>query len=547
VTAARQIVDRPDPLAGLLWLVAVGVGFPLRFVNLMHDTPTLDEYHPLWAVSQEGFLRLLSTFGLADRSIPVALYLESLSRTLGIDPLTMRLPFIAAGAAGFTLLPVALRSWIGPLGAAALAAALSTQPMFVYYSRTIRPYGIVTMLLILAIFFHHRWMSSGERRFLGGYALLAAGGVWALPLFAPFAAGAPLVSLVQGLRTGHRLTARRALCAAACGGGLAVVLLSPALIRDLDALRVRAQAVEGGNLAVAPALRVLVGNYWAGSGLVVLTAAAFATILLRRRSWLSLLLGSAALQTAAVVAAAPLGIDEGRILARYLLPSWLALMIATAALLSEARRAPALARWLAALGLLAWVAAPFVRGPLRGWLRPGPDNFASDRLYERLEFDRESRRAESLSPNYRRLAELPAGSARVLEVPFFVYVPRSIPELQFVHRQPVHLAVVRGFCSRRRRTLELPEAGIGGFELKAFLALGDLESLRAAGVRFVMFHREDETRVDGLAERHYFYDFDKCIEAFGELSGAPSIDDGYVVAFDLSAAPLPGSGVGRSR
>lgn len=534
------------PLDNLLWLVAIGFGVPVRVVHLVSDTPTLDEYHPLWAVSREGFLRILSTFGLADRSIPVALYLESLSRTIGIDPIALRLPFAVAGIAGLFLIPLALRSWIGSSGAAALAAVLSTQPMLIYYARTIRPYGIVAMLLILAVAFHHRWVLSGERRFLAGYAGLAAWAVWALPLFAPFAAGAPLWSLLQGVRRRQRATIVRAASAATWGGGFALLLLSPALVRDLDALRVRAQAVEDGHLAVAGALRVLGGSYCAGLGVLVLAAAALAATLLRRRTWVPLLMTSSALQLITVVVVAPLGIDEGRILARYLLPAWLAAVVATTALVAEARGMPIAIRALAAVGLAVWIAAPVVDGPVKGWLRPGPDNFASDRLYERLEFDRKPRTARSLSPNYRRLSELPPGSSPVLEVPFFVYVPRAIPELQFAHRQPVHLAVTRGFCSTRRRTLELPETGRGGFSLPSFLALGDLASLRAAGVRYVLFHREAETRVDDLAEHHYFYDFEKCTEEFAALSGAPAIDDGYVLAFDLSAVSPPETGAQRS-
>lgn len=533
----------------LIWLAIVAVGLPLRLAGAIDDVPTLDEYHPLHAVSREGFLKLASTFGLADRSIPVALYLELLTRTSGLNPIGLRLPFLVGGIAGLFALPLLLRSKIGEIGAAALGSLLAISPILVYYSRTVRPYGLAAMALVLAILVHQRWIESGSRRWLAVQVALVALSVWALPVFAPFAAAAPLRSVFSGAFGRDTRRLRRGLVAGGLAAGASALLLAPALVSDYEALRARASVVPRADLAVASALRVLGGTYELPIAVLWIAITVIAAIRLRDQPWAADLTTAALLQAAAILAVMPLGVDEGRILARYLLPAALGGLVLTAALgdrlATSRRRLERLAA--AAVALLAVLGA--LRGPLVGWLRPGPDNFASDRLYERLEFDRRPPTAESLSANYRRLANLPPGSGTVLEVPFFVYVPRSIPELQSAHRQPVRLAVTREFCSRRRRTMELPEAGRMGFELPWFVWLGDVAAIRAAGVRFVSFHRELETRVEGLAERHYFYDFERCVTEFERLARAPRVDDGYVVLFDLegTAGTTASSGVSRSR
>lgn len=521
--------------AFVLWLLAVGAGVPLRIAGLLDDVPTLDEYHPLFAVSREGFRKLATTFGLADRSIPVALYLELLTRTGGLSPLGLRLPFFFGGLATMFLVPLALRRQLGRIGAAALALLFALSPMLVYYSRAVRPYGIAATGLILAVLAHRRWLESGSRCWLTAHAVLTAASIWALPVFAPFAAGSGLRAIVSGLvgRTGGQV--RRALVAAALSAVLVLILLGPALAFDRDSLAARAGVIGIGDLAVSAALRVLAGTYrlWIAVGLLGFALAA--GFRLRRRPWVADFAVSSGLQTLAILVVLPLGIDEGRILARYLLPVWIVVLVLLSSLLFVPNRSSSHSAAVRALTGAVLAFAVGTSGPLPGWLQPGPDNFASDRLYERLEFDRRLPGRDQLSANYRRLAELEPGTAVVLEVPFFVYLPRSIPELQPAHRQPVRLAVTREFCSNRRRTMELPESGLVGFRLPWFVHLGDLPAIRRSGVRFVAFHRNQETRVENLAERHYFYDFDRCVRTFERSTGLEGIDDGYVVLFDLDA------------
>lgn len=529
----------------LIWLTAVAVGLPLRLTGLVDDVPTLDEYHPLHAVSREGFLKLASTFGLADRSIPVALYLELLTRTSGLDPIGLRLPFLIGGVVGLFALPLLLRSWIGEIGAAILGSLLAISPMLVYYSRAVRPYGLAAMALMLAILVHQRWIDSGSRRWLAIHVALVALSVWALPVFAPFAAAAPLRSVVSGAVTRDPMRLRRGMTAGGLALGASALLLAPALVSDFDALRARASVVPRTDLAVASALRVLVGTYELPIAVLCVVVAVMAAIRLHDRPWVTDLTAAVLLQAAVILAVMPLGVDEGRILARYLLPAALGGLVLIAALCNRLAASHRRVDRLAAAAVASLAVLGAIRGPLVGWLRPGSDNFASDRLYERLEFDRRPPTVESLSPNYRMLSKLPPGSGTVLEVPFFVYVPRSIPELQSAHLQPVRLAVTREFCSRRRRTMELPEDGRAGFELPWFVWLGDVAAIRSAGVRFVSFHRDAETYVEGLAERHYFYDFERCVREFERLTRAPKVDDGYVTLFDLDGtidtAPSPGT------
>jgi len=127
----------------------------------------------------------------------------------------------------------------------------------------------------------------------------------------------------------------------------------------------------------------------------------------------------------------------------------------------------------------------------------------------------------------------------VLEVPFLLWEPRSVPGLQRVHRQRVHVGVTTDVCSRHH-TFELAAGGRDGFDWDRFVALDDRPRMERLGIRFVVFHREAEVEFPNVSERQRFYDFDRCVEDFRRRTGLEPFDDGRVAMFDL-AAPAPTS------
>lgn len=519
--------------ARLAFAAAVVAAALPRLAHLLADTPSLDEWHPLLAVRREGFAQLAASFGLADRSIPVALYLESLTRTVGLSELGLRAPFALAGLAIVVALPLALRRRLGPLGVPLLAWILALCPLMIFFSRTIRPYGPAAALALVAVLAYRRYTRHGRRRDLVGFALAAGGVGWALPVHLPFCLALPGLEALRGRR---RRRARTALVAASV---LVVLALAPALFGDSGSLAARLAAARLDPGAWLDALRILAGARPGAAGAAVTGAVAVlvlaAGVALRRRRWVRDLALASAAQAGAFLIVRPLGIDVGLITARYLLPAGLA---GAALVAAGAQRLAVRAGVRPALGVALVVGTALVGvGPLPGWTGAGPDNFASTRLQNRM-VGQEPAAAGEPTPAYRRIAAEPPDSAAVLEVPFLLWQPRSVPSLQLAHRQRVHVGVTTDVCSRHH-TFELAAGGRDGFTWDRFVALDDRARMERLGIRFVVFHREAEVAFPDLPARQLFYDFDRCVEEFRRRTGLEPFDDGRVALFDLAGPRSP--------
>jgi len=526
-----------------LWALAIAAGAYFRFHHLAPDAPHLDEWHPLLAIKRRNSFGLIaSAFGLADRSIPVALYLETLSRTIGLSDLAMRIPFALCGLASLVVLPLALRSAASSrVTLPAYALLLAQMPFLVYYSRSIRPYGPATLFAFVAVAAWTRCSETHERvRWVWIYVGASAAVGWLLPVLLPFVVTPPLVECVARLRRNDRAGATRIVGIGLRLAAVLAILIGPALIRDVSSLAVK--AARGGfeiwgSLA---ALEVLSGLTAAPLallwGVVVATSAIFA---LRSGSSRTRAFALAALgQVVALVVVRPFGIDVATVLARYLLPvaalGWFPIADQLQRLAGRLSPGSVLLSILTALAL---PAALFWFGPLRGWFVPPPDDFATFRLYQRTNGARSSENADFPTRDvYRELRDLAPGSAAILEVPYSGYSGYPYGSHQLRHRQEVYLGVVSGFCAPIN-TIELAPAGVRGFELSRFLAVGDLPALRAHGIRYVYFHRHTEHQVGPVHLKDAFFNFDDCVSRFRKLTGiAPNLHD-PVAVFDLEQEP----------
>ena len=541
--AAERLSRR---LRALLWGIALVAGAAFRLPFLLDETPHYDEWHPLLAVKRQKLEKLATTFGKTDRSIPVALYLEGLTRTVGLSDLPMRLPFALAGLALLVAVPLAAKSKQQPEATApAFALFLALSPLLVYYSRSIRPYGFSVLISFLGIFVLRRALAPGSpRRWIWLYVAAAALVGWFLPVHFPFVVTPLLVAAFERARRDGLRAAFPAIGIGLRVGAALLVLLGPALLRDSGSLAEKAGAGGFDLYGLLATPSILCGTH---SRLITgawIALAIWSAVAAFRRSdeKLRLLTVAAFGQLAAVVVARPWLVDEPVVLSRYLLPCGVVAWLLVADLLQRA-----VARSFSPEPGYAAIVAPllvgfllYANGPLRGWLGTGPDNFASTRLHDHFWGGGESAAPGSWLPAppafYRRIEELPPRSAAVLEVPYSGYLSEPYAYYQLRHRQVVYLGVVADFCAPHN-TIELPAAGDRGFELERFLALGDVTTLREKGVRFVLLHRHSERKVGEVYLRNTFFNFDRCTEAFAKASGVTPEVDERGAWFDLGAPP----------
>ncbi len=221
----------------LLWVIALVVGASLRLPQLLSETPHYDEWHPLLAVKRQNLEKIATTFGKADRSLPVSIYAELLTRSIGLSDLALRLPFAVTGLAMLIVLPLAIRRRSQPEAVAPMfALMLATSPLLVYYSRAIRPYGIATLCALLAVLALRRALEPGARRWVWVYVASAAMVGWTLPVHFPFAVAPLAFEFFSRWRRHGFAAAKPALGVGLRLGAVLLVLLGPALWRDSASL-----------------------------------------------------------------------------------------------------------------------------------------------------------------------------------------------------------------------------------------------------------------------------------------------------------------------
>jgi len=534
--------DSPYLNLGLiaLWVLALAAAAYFRFHHLAGDAPHLDEWHPLLAIKRRDRFELIaSAFGLADRSIPVALYLELLSRTVGLSDLAMRVPFALCGMLSLVVLPLALKNAATTrFTLPTYALLLAQMPFLVYYSRSIRPYGPATLFAFVAVAAWTRCALTGDRgRWAWAYVGASAMVGWLLPVLLPFVVTPPLVELVSRLRRNDRAGATRIFAIGLKLTAVLAILIGPALIRDASSLAVKAARGGFEIWGSLSALRVLSGL--SSTPLALLWGAAVAAsaiFALRSGSSRARAFALAALgQLVALVVVRPFGIDVGTVLARYLLPvaalGWFAVADQLQRVVGRLGHGALLPSFLTALAL---PLALYWAGPLRGWFEPQPDNFATFRLYQRTNGARSFENADFPTRDvYRELRGLAPGSLAILEVPYSGYLGYPYGSHQLVHRQEVYLGVVSGFCAPIN-TIELAPVGVRGFALSRFLSVGDLPTLREHGIRYVYFHRHTERKVGSVYLKDAFFKFDDCVSRFQKLTGIVPTMRESVAVFDLA-------------
>jgi hypothetical protein len=137
--------------------------------------------------------------------------------------------------------------------------------------------------------------------------------------------------------------------------------------------------------------------------------------------------------------------------------------------------------------------------------------------------------ADSPPPRfYRVLADLPRGTAPVIQAPFVFAAPvNRIAKYAEHHRQREFAGQLHDLCLEGPYYGEVPKDS--RFRFRSLVFLDDPAAVRATGARYLLVHRDI---VPGESFAHY----DKCVAALKRLYGEPVDVDDRVAAFDLRGA-----------
>ena len=189
---------------GLALLAAFVVGlfarlFQVPICRSRWTTSGMRSRRPLGSSYRE----IVLSFGLADHSIPVALYSGGSSapdacRKRGCSLRRSR-PGSHLRPAGGGVAQGAVADCLGPY-----AGLLAVSPLLVLYARQARPYAFTLLLCLVAAWAAYRWWRGGKWIHAAVYLVAAPLAVWMHLIVAPFVLGVWLVFLVEWLSSPRR-------------------------------------------------------------------------------------------------------------------------------------------------------------------------------------------------------------------------------------------------------------------------------------------------------------------------------------------------------
>ena len=542
----RRAPGAPGPVELALLVGAVAVGVVLRLHQIRAQILCDDEWHALDALVYQTPGWIATHFGHADFSIPLTLYDLLVARLVGLDEMGVRAPALAAGIAALVLLPLLVRPLFGASTAVVFAWLLAISPLHIYFSRYARPYSIAFLAAAVGALAFLRWIDGGRLRWGVLWGACAAIGPWFHPLMLPFLAAPGLWALLQAWR-GRPLPRRFFAVSASAVLGLAL-LIGPPLVIDRAAIAERA-GVHGLQLAaLVPAFELFSGaqELLLSFGVVVaLLVGAIHSWHAAARPW-RFLLFLCAVQLAALFIVRPAELRVAIVLARYMLPALLVFLLAVAAGLAELHRGlrsgwPRIPPHAASIAL---VASLLAFGPLLSIHRPAnrtyfvPNAWTNHSLYQ-FQYSLRARAAWARGAFYplrtpavyREIDRVAGPDDAVLEAPWSHYGYSGV----FTYYQKLHRRrMLIGFVTPPGQDLRPSELRPWDprFRFRNFAHAADLDSLRRAGVRFVVFHRDLGSELTRMGPLHY-PEVERWIARYRSLVGPPWRDDGQICVFDL--------------
>jgi hypothetical protein len=528
-----------------LLVVTTGLGAVLRLHGLGNQILLGDELFTLWAISLNDLASLPASVGRFDHSIPLSMLFALVGQVVALDETIIRAPFVICGLALPPLATLGARRFVDRDTAIVLGLLVAVHPLFVFYTRFARPYGIDALLIGAMIVLLDRARSEGSTKRLVQAAALGALAAW-LHLLALMTAGLLFAGALAGALLDDRdppsPTDGPARAPRVAAAGLACLVVVALLY--LPAVEGLTQHVFGDKIgstpltwrAVGATLPLVAGLHGWGTGLLFvalgLAGLALLGFELGRRSLV--LLVPALAHPLLVGLLEPTKVSYGPVFARYLifvLPIWL-LGIARLTMLSArrvARASGAERRPSGALAGLLLASTLLVAGP---WTTTyaEPTSFAHSNYFQGRGYLDGGDSFFAWPPRWvarpHPTAVHPVYAKLALEAPVVVeWLPSNdshyfaLAQAQMVHRRPVKILPFRNFGDR--------------FALRHELSVeSDLEALPGGTV--VIVHRP---RPNGPGRVR----FAALSARVRRTLGPPVLDDDRVVAFVIARRPSSGA------
>ena len=498
-----------------------------------------DEWHALHKLVSSSYGEILTSFGLADHSIPLTLLYKAMADTVGLAEGRLRALQVACGVA---LVPLgawlAWRATRDGAAAALFAFLLAGAPFLVMWSRFARPYAIALLLSVACVAAIWRWRSARTAGMAGIAALAAALAAWFHPVFGIYAAVACLFVFVEDALAvagvGRRPAGRSLRLGLLVAAAMALPLAAP-LAGDAGALSAKA----GGDYPDAATLGRSIAIVWGGVPTPIVAAAwaaaAWGVVTLARRdARLALyLVCLAVVPGAALALSGALWLHMGQNFLRYqlgLLP--IGLFFAAVGTIHLVRAAVPrhreLAAWTAAGALsVAYLAAtPAIAqvATLGPWY--AHIEYHWDYRYRWMAVKRGDP-AYQPPAFYRKLGAMAPGSAPVIEAPFIWEAPRNALAFYATHHaQGERFGMLHDLCLEGPRIGEVPP-GDRRFRFRSFLFLQDVPAVRGSGARYLLLHLDPPAYVGPR------FDVRRCLARLTELYGPPAEIDERLAVFTL--------------
>jgi len=395
-----------------------------------------DELHLVRAINEYSPSHLLTHFGITtDYCQPLAALYRWLSDLgMSLDEFRLRLLPLVAGVS-FCL---AAAAWsvrrFGWLAGTLYSFLICLHPLLIYYSRIVRPYGIVLLLLSIASVSLERLLATRSWRWLLPFALSGALSVWFHLGSAPFLAALCSVGLLLGLRERGAALSRMVAATALTAVFVASVLL-PSLESLFELLKLKSGAPTPGLAQIWHSLLLLLGTpkSWIAIPILALGAWGSAQLLAKSQNLFWIVLLPICIHALSMWIFRPDQMENPLLLARY------QLMFVPSLLLCVALGMAALCR-LRGLGsalTIFFVAAFLATHPLltRAYLA---SRLQADADWVRFYRERSIYPEEEVPEFYRELGgRYPNGT--LLELPWQPtwHWNRPFLALEAIHRQPI--------------------------------------------------------------------------------------------------------------
>ncbi|MCG6879193.1 MAG: glycosyltransferase family 39 protein [Deltaproteobacteria bacterium] len=505
---------------------AVIVGAALRLYQLPNQILFGDEWHAIHAAANSGYFSILSTFGAADRSIPITLYYKILMDTVGLSETAIRTPFFVGGVLTVTILPIMVRPITGRTVSNIFAWLLALSPTLIFYSRFARPYAITTFFSFLACLFFFRWWETNARKEAIWYVLLTIATGYALLVDLPFVLGPFLFYLVWSV-IGKEKNRIQCLLKLAGLGLMTIVplliLLAPPLYGDFSAISTKAGQSASGFSQLLSSFRILTGMDQRTVVLVIVILASFGIIrmLIGLPVFTLFLMSLSLLQLTAVLWVQPVGIDSPHILSRYLLPllPFLLLAVSTGIHAISSIFPIRFRKWAGVTIPMAFCVAFFWGGPVPAVSYQPNNGMSLMLLVHALTGARYQRILKDIPGFYKYLSKIPPDSVTVVEAPF-PWQGNHLLLYQEVHGQKVIMGVTRESAMSK------------GLHLKTVVVAEDLKSLKARKVDFLIFHRNLQNEVNIVLPAAASKSWD--LRVLRTIFGNSVYEDHDIVVFDVS-------------